>query len=606
MTMLLSAFGLLGRFAGDLLTSALSWASSLLFGRVPRSHQIFLVLMMAGSFLWLLVVLGILIPGIASWLVAATPHPSIVDQAWLAVALILALVLLPPAVGLAGFLVPAEDERPGGVAVVGEILRGYLLVPVIAALLIFLAGVGIARKIRSTRHHWSDVHVPIVVKVGGYDRLVDDLGEALASAALPTTAADAPWALTLPARILTKVAGGNVRKLRPDRLVELSGPDLRVSVYPSDIAISGTTRGRTRARIAVLSRLAATSAHLTMSAEAQAVEDRLKHLARTASSGRGDRATGDAFLDVDARLLDLEVPAGEWDLLYGLRLQLERDLLAGSQPGTIFPGHVAGAVRTAGAAAADAGHTEPGRDGAQPPTGATPSGHSTLSLRWLATASLAAFAILTLAIGTHVVFPFDAPLLATARTLDGWPTMWQFMSQTANFPLIAIAVVLVLWLIREKRYREAILVVLMLAAVTAGSEAIKQLTGRPRPSGNGDGIPGVVYSYPSGHVLEVMTILGTLVVRAWRSSRPLRIRLAFVVIVAVEVGLVAVGRLALNEHYPTDVLGGFLGAVGALGWYAWLTRPGGWADRPITPSIRHPSTGVGPRPAAPRPKGAAA
>ena len=596
MTMLLSGFGLLGRFAGDLLTSALSWASSLLFGRVPRSHQIFLVLMMAGSFLWLLVVLGLLVPGIASWLATATPHPPFVDQAWLAVALIVALVLLPPAVGLAGFLVPAEGERPGGMAVVGEILRGYLLVPVIAGLLIFLAGVGITRKVRSARHRWSDIHVPIVVKAGGYDRLVDDMGEALASAGLPTTAADAPWVLTLPARILTSVAGGNVRKLRPDRLVELSGPDLRVGVYPSDIAISGTTRGRTRARIAVLSRLAATSSYLTTSAEAQAVEDRLKHLATTVSSGRGDKATSDAFLDIDARLLDLEVPAGEWDLLYGLRLQLERDLLAGSQPGTIFPGHVAGAVRPAGAAAADAGHAEPGRDAAKPPTVTTSSGHPALSLRWLATASLAAFAILTLAIGAHVVFPFDAPLLAAARTLDGWPMLWQFMSQTANFPLIAIAVVLVIWLIREKRYREAILVVLMLAAVTAGSEGVKQLTGRPRPSGNGDGIPGVVYSYPSGHVLEVMTILGTLVVRAWRSDRRLRLRMAFALIVAVEIGLVAVGRLALNEHYPTDILAGFLGAAGALGWYAWLTRRGGWADRPAARSVPRPNAVGGPRP----------
>jgi vacuolar-type H+-ATPase subunit I/STV1 len=124
MTMLLSGFGLLGRFAGDLLTSALSWASSLLFGRVPRSHQIFLVLMMAGSFLWLLVVLGILIPGIVSGLAAATPHPPFIDQAWLAVALIVALVLLPPAVGLAGFLVPAEGERPNGLAVVGEACAG--------------------------------------------------------------------------------------------------------------------------------------------------------------------------------------------------------------------------------------------------------------------------------------------------------------------------------------------------------------------------------------------------------------------------------------------------------------------------------------------------
>jgi undecaprenyl-diphosphatase len=402
------------------------------------------------------------------------------------------------------------------------------------------------------------------------------------------------------------VAGSNVRKLRPDRLVELAGPDLRVGVYPSDIAISGTTLGRTRARIAVLSRLAATSAHLTTSAEAQAVEDRLKHLATTVTSGRGDRATGGAFLDIDASLLDLEVPAGEWDLLYGLRLQLERDLLAGSQPGTIFPGHLAGAIRPAGAAAADAGDPEPGRNPAQPSPVATPSGHATLSLRWLATASLVAFTILTLAVGAHVVFPFDATLLATARTLDGWPTLWQFMSQTANFPLIAIAIVLVIWLVREKRYREAILVVLMLAAVTAGSEGVKQLTGRPRPSGNGDGIPGVVYSYPSGHVLEVMTILGTLVVRAWRSDRRLRLRLAFALVVAIEIVLVAIARLALNEHYPTDVLAGFLGAAGALGWYAWLTRRGGWADRPAVSSAPRPSTAVGPRPATPHPKRAAA
>src|SRR5512140_2288638 len=79
MTMILSAFGLLGRFAGDLLTSALSWASSLLFGRVPRSHQIFLVLMMAGSFLWFLAGLGLLVPGLASWVFAATPHPPFLD-----------------------------------------------------------------------------------------------------------------------------------------------------------------------------------------------------------------------------------------------------------------------------------------------------------------------------------------------------------------------------------------------------------------------------------------------------------------------------------------------------------------------------------------------
>jgi hypothetical protein len=353
MTMLLSAFGVLGRFAGDLLTSALSWASSLLFGRVPRSHQIYLVLMMAGSFLWLLVGLGLLVPGIASWFFNATPHPPFIDRAWLAVALVVALVLLPPAVGLAGFLVPAAGERPRGAAAAREVLRGYLLVPVIAGILLFLAGVGISQKIRSARHGWSMVHVPIVVKAGGYDQMLADLSDALASADLPTTAADAPWVLTLPALILTKVAGGNVRSLRPDRLVELTGPGLRIGVYPSDIAIAGDTHARTRARAAIMSRLATTSAHLTTSAEAQAVEDRIEQIAK-ARRGAGGTAGGrkdDTFDVIDALLLDLAIPVDEWDILFRLRLQVERDILAGARPGTSFPGKVADAPRSARPAA---------------------------------------------------------------------------------------------------------------------------------------------------------------------------------------------------------------------------------------------------------------
>ena len=222
--------------------------------------------------------------------------------------------------------------------------------------------------------------------------------------------------------------------------------------------------------------------------------------------------------------------------------------------------------------------------------------------RIIAIASLVAFAILTVAVGAGAVFPFDAPLLAAARTLVWVPMAWEVISQSANFPLIAIAIVLVLWLVRIKRYREALLVFLILAAVTAGSEGVKQLTGRPRPSGSGDGIPGVVYSYPSGHVLEVMTILGLLVVRAWRSSRPLGLRLAFAGLVAVEVILVAVARLALNEHYPTDLLAGFLGSLGALGWYAWLTRAGGWADVPEAHPHRPSARVAGPRLAGTRPK----
>jgi len=200
---------------------------------------------------------------------------------------------------------------------------------------------------------------------------------------------------------------------------------------------------------------------------------------------------------------------------------------------------------------------------------------------WLliAFAGLIGFVLLSVAVASHALIPIDQSLLATARSWDGNPLIWQIVSETANIPLIVIGFGLMAWLVWKKHHREALLVFLMLAAVTAGSEGVKQLVGRPRPSGNGDGIPGVVYSYPSGHVLEALTILGIVAVRTWRSSRPLLLRLAVPVLVVLEALLVGVARMALNAHYPTDVLAGLLGGTAALGLYVWFTRPGAWATK---------------------------
>jgi undecaprenyl-diphosphatase len=197
----------------------------------------------------------------------------------------------------------------------------------------------------------------------------------------------------------------------------------------------------------------------------------------------------------------------------------------------------------------------------------------------IALLSLVGLILLTVAVARSVVFPFDQPLLTLVHGWDGAPIIWNTISQGANIPLIVIGLAFVLWLFFTNRRREALVVVLMLVAVTAGSEGVKQLVGRPRPSGNGDGIPGVVYSYPSGHVLEVLTILGSIALRAWRSSKRLALRGTLVALVALDVVLVAIARIALAEHYPTDVLAGFLGAIGALAVYALLTRPGGWANQ---------------------------
>jgi membrane-associated phospholipid phosphatase len=192
----------------------------------------------------------------------------------------------------------------------------------------------------------------------------------------------------------------------------------------------------------------------------------------------------------------------------------------------------------------------------------------------LAALGLAGFLLLTVLVASKVVIPFDQPLLAFARGLDRLPDVWQALSWSANIPLVVIGLGLMVWLFVTKRRREALIVLLMLIAITAGSEGFKQLVARSRPSGTDPTIPGVVYSYPSGHVLEALTILGIVAIRSWRSSRPLAARLAVAVVVIVWVLLVGVARMAINVHYPSDVLAGLLGAMGVLGVYGWLTRPG--------------------------------
>ena len=39
MTAIVSLFGFVARFAGDLLNTATVWAGTLMFGRVPQSHR---------------------------------------------------------------------------------------------------------------------------------------------------------------------------------------------------------------------------------------------------------------------------------------------------------------------------------------------------------------------------------------------------------------------------------------------------------------------------------------------------------------------------------------------------------------------------------------
>ena len=74
----LLAFG--SRFAGKILTTALGWASTLLFGRVPASRQFLLLGITFGSVIWMVLVAGVLFPDVGTFLLVLVPGQSIVPE----------------------------------------------------------------------------------------------------------------------------------------------------------------------------------------------------------------------------------------------------------------------------------------------------------------------------------------------------------------------------------------------------------------------------------------------------------------------------------------------------------------------------------------------
>jgi len=321
---------MLGRFAGRLLNSALGWATILLFGKVEGRKQTVLLIIALGSLVWVLTIVGVAFPDIGTFMLAFVPVPDFIDEGLVRLAMFASALLIPLLIGVAAVGVAEPASRPKGVGLIGGVLRGYAFTLVLAATIVVLAMASLVRKVRSLARRWEDAHIPIVVKPRGYDAVLGDIERALDRAALDVRPGPAPGVLSIPPRLLDAVAGRALGGLVPDRLMLLRGPELEVLVYPSDIAISGTRKAVAFARAAIADQLTDSPAYLTVSAEAERIEDDLRELAKRATEAdpAGYGELGGRFHEIDARIASLTVPFDEWETVYRERLQVERDALA--------------------------------------------------------------------------------------------------------------------------------------------------------------------------------------------------------------------------------------------------------------------------------------
>ena len=183
---------------------------------------------------------------------------------------------------------------------------------------------------------------------------------------------------------------------------------------------------------------------------------------------------------------------------------------------------------------------------------------------------LAAFVYLAVLAATHAIQPFDVTITRAIQgvrlPLYGWIlTNESDLGYTPLSPLTFVVVFMALYALGQRL--DAALAVL--PAILAGllGAGVKLLTARARPS------PVLVhvaarlhdFSFPSGHVIQYTTLFGfafyaLLMGRRRSPARDLTLALLALIIV-----LVGPSRVYLGEHWPTDVLGGYL--LGGL-WLA--------------------------------------
>lgn len=204
--------------------------------------------------------------------------------------------------------------------------------------------------------------------------------------------------------------------------------------------------------------------------------------------------------------------------------------------------------------------------------------------------AVAAFGLLT-AYAMHPVVPgsFDAQVHDSTLThrhlalVDVARVVTLLGSGVVVVPVVVVSV----WLVSAPPTRDRLMsAAVALAVLATGSLArlgVSVAVGRHRPPAHDWATAAGGYAFPSGHTTSSALAAGVL---AWMTIRRLPerrgVRVAAWSLAALFAIAVGLTRVYLGVHWPTDVIGGWLFAIGWLsGWALLIGR-----RRPVEPPPR--------------------
>jgi membrane-associated phospholipid phosphatase len=152
-------------------------------------------------------------------------------------------------------------------------------------------------------------------------------------------------------------------------------------------------------------------------------------------------------------------------------------------------------------------------------------------------------------------FAWDTTIILVIHHLSSpaLDTAMRILTQAGGSGAIAFAAILAIWFIRKRNYLDAAAILVSLGGGAALNTLLKILLRRPRPSLFPPLVTVSGFSFPSGHVAASVAVYGFLAVLLWRRNQR-----GWAVLSGAWVLVVAISRIYLGVHYPSDALGAII------------------------------------------------
>jgi undecaprenyl-diphosphatase len=159
---------------------------------------------------------------------------------------------------------------------------------------------------------------------------------------------------------------------------------------------------------------------------------------------------------------------------------------------------------------------------------------------------------------------------ALATMLHSWATplattVFAVITTLGSFVVVALGLLVSVFYAWRRQWLHLAAWLIALGGGEALNLVLKQLLARPRPSFAHPSLPGVGYSFPSGHAMAALIAYGMLTYFAILAVGTWRVRTGLACGAALLVLLIGFSRLYLGVHYFSDVIGGY--AAGGV----WLS-----------------------------------